>query len=163
VLPGSGGPRRPPWDDAGIHGLHRHREWDAVVTVEADASGDELGYIVLDDTVVIESEGDLPAEITGAFDGRLEPPFRVVGVRRGEALWALGARRIETAVVAGLEGDEIALAVGEEGTTLHVDGVQRFGSIPALENLARDRGLEEYAIHAERVDGDVWEIGIAAL
>ena len=163
MLPGSGGPRRPPWDDAGIHGLHRHREWDAVLTVGADAPGDELGYVVLDDTVVIESDGALPDEVTGAFDGRLAPPYRVVGVRRGEGLWALGARRIETADVPGLEGDEIALAVGEEGTTLLVDGAQRFGSIPALENLARDRGLDWYALHAERIDGDVWELRVSAL
>lgn len=163
MLPGSGGPRRPPWDDAGIHGLHRHREWDAVLTVEADAPGDELGYVVLDDTVVIESDGALPDEITGAFAGRLAPPYHVFGVRRGEGLWALGARGIETAVVPGLDGDEIELAVGEEGTTLLVDGLQRFGSIPALEHLARDRGLERYALNAERVDGDVWELRIAAL
>jgi hypothetical protein len=163
MLPGSGGPRRPPWDDAGIHGLHRQREWDAVMTVEADAPGDELAYVVLDDTVVIESDGDLPDDVTGAFDGRLEPPYRVVGVRRGEALWALGARQIETAVVPGLEGDDIALAVGEEGTTFHVDGAQRFGSMPALEDLARDRGLDYFALQAERVDGDVWELRITAL
>jgi hypothetical protein len=163
VLHGSGGPRRPPWDTAGIHGLHRQREWDAVVTVEAEAPGDELSYVVLDDTVVIESDGELPDELTRALDGRLEPPYRVVGVRRGEGLWALGARRIETAEVPGLEGDEIALAVGEEGTTLLVDGLQSFGSIPALEHLARDRGLERYALQAERVDGDVWELRVTAL
>jgi hypothetical protein len=139
------------------------REWDAVLTLAAEAPGDELGYVVLDDTVVIESDGDLPEDVTGAFDGRLEPPYRVVGVRRGEGLWALGARRIETAAVPGLEGDEIALAVGEEGTTLLVDGVQSFGSIPALEHLARDRGLEYFALEAERVDGDVWELRITAL
>jgi hypothetical protein len=131
--------------------------------VEADAPGDELGFVVLDDAIVIESDGDLPEEVTGAFDGRLDPPYRVVGVRRGESLWALGARRIETAAVPGLEGDEIALAVGEEGTTLHVDGAQSFGSIPALESLARDRGLDWFALHAERVDGDVWELRLTAL
>ncbi len=163
MLPGSGGPRRPPWDDAGIHGLHRLREWDAVLTVAAEAPGDELAYVALDDRVVIESDEELPEEVTAAFEGRLDPPYRVVGVRRADALWALGARRIETAEVPGLEGDEIALAVGEEGTTLLVDGVQRFGSIPALENLARDRGLAWYALHAVRVDGDVWELRVTAL
>lgn len=163
MLPGSGAPRRWPWDDAGIHGLQRHREWDSVLTVEADAPGDELAYVVLDDKVVIESDGELPTDVTGAFEGRLKPPYRVVGVRRGEGLWALGARRIETVEVPGLEGDEIALAVGEEGTTLLVDGAQRFGSIPALEHLARNRGFEWYALQAERVDGDVWELRLTAL
>ena len=118
---------------------------------------------MLEDTVVIESDGDLPEAVTGAFDGRLGPPYRVVGVRRGEELWALGARRIETAVVPGLDGDEIELAVGEEGTTLQVDGVQRFGSIPALEDLAHERGLDFFAIYAERVDGDLWELRLTAL
>ena len=133
------------------------------MTVQADVPGDELAYVVLDDTVVIESDWDLPADVTGAFEGRLEPPYRVLGVRRGEGLWALGARQIETAVVPGLEGDEIELAVGEEATTLHVDGVQSFGSIPALENIARDRDLDYFAIHAERIDGDLWELRLTAL
>jgi hypothetical protein len=112
---------------------------------------------------VIESDGELPEQVTGAFDGRLEPPYRVIGVRRGEGLWALGARQIETAVLPGVEGDEIELAVGEEATTLHVDGVQSFGSIPALEHLARDRGLDFFAVQAERIDGDVWELRLTAL
>ena len=133
------------------------------MTVQADVPGDELAYVVLDDTVVIESDGELPANVTGAFERRLEPPYRVLGVRRGEGLWALGARQIETAVVPGLEGDEIELAVGEEATTLHVDGVQSFGSIPALENIARDRDLDYFAIHAERIDGDLWELRLTAL
>ena len=163
MLPGSGGPRRPPWDHAGIHGLHRQREWDAVVALAADLPGDELAYVVLDDTVVVESEDDLPEDVTGAFEGRLEPPYRVIGVRRDEGLWALGARRIETAVVPGLAGDEIALAVGEEGTTLHVDGMPSFGSISALENIAHDRGLEYFALNAERIDGDLWEVRLTAL
>jgi hypothetical protein len=133
------------------------------VTVGADAPGDELAYVVLDDTVVIESEADLPDEVTGAFEGRLDPPYRVVGVRQREGLWALGARRIETAVISGLDGDEIELAVGEEGTTLHVDGAQSFGSIPALEHLARERNLDYFAIYAERIEGDLWELRLTAL
>ena len=133
------------------------------MTVQADVPGDELAYVVLDDTVVIESDEALSEDVTGAFEGRLEPPYRVLGVRRGEGLWALGARQIETAVVPGLEGDEIELAVGEEATTRHVDGVQSFGSIPALENIARDRDLDYFAIHAERIDGDLWELRLTAL
>jgi hypothetical protein len=122
-----------------------------------------LAYVVLDETVVIESDAELPEELTGAFDGRLEPPYRVIGVRRGEGLWALGARQIETAVLPGVDGDEIELAVGEEATTLHVDGVQSFGSIPSLEHLARERGLDFFAAQAERIDGDIWELRLTAL
>ena len=92
MLPGSGGPRRPPWDHAGVHGLHRPREWDAVTTVEAEVDGDELGFVVLEETVVVESDGELPDEVVTAFEGRVDPPYRVVGVRQASGLWALGAQ-----------------------------------------------------------------------
>ena len=163
LLPGSGDPRRPAWDQVGIHGLARQREWDAVVTVEADAPGNGVAFVVLDDSVVIESDGDVPEAFLSAFDGQLDPPYRVVGVRQSAEVWALGARRIETAELPEAPGEEIDLAVGEDGTTVHVDGRPTFGSIPGLDELARQRGLEHYAIHAQRLDGDVWEIGVAAL
>ena len=53
--------------------------------------------------------------------------------------------------------------MGEDGAVLLVDGERSFGTIAALEAIARDRGLERYALHAERLDGDVWELRVAAL
>lgn len=163
MLPGSGSPRRPAWDQVGIHGLHRMREWDAVLTIEADAPGTEARYVVLDESVVVESDEELPDAFAEAFEGRLEPPYRVVAVRQSGDVWALGGRRIETAKLADAPGEELDLAVGEDGTTLLVDGERTFGSVGALDDLARRRGLDRYAIHAERLDGDVWEIQVAAL
>ena len=44
---------------AGIHGIHRQREWDAVVAVAAEVSGDEVRFVTLaDGTVVIERGAD---------------------------------------------------------------------------------------------------------
>jgi hypothetical protein len=163
ALPGSGQPRRPPWDRVGIHGLHRQRAWDDVVTVDGDADGDEIRFVVLEESVLVESDGDLPEEFTSAFDGRLEPPYRVVGIRQHEAVWALGARRIETIDLPGVDGDEIDLGAGGDEPTLLVDGAREFGSVPALEALARSRGLERFAVHAERLDGELWEVAVAAL
>lgn len=136
-----------------------------MVTVEADVPGDELAYVVLDETVVVESDGDgeLPDAVAGAFEGRLEPPYRAVGIRRGSTLWALGARRIETVELPEVAGDEIDLAVGEDGMTLLVDGARAFGTVPELEAVARERGLDHYVVHAERLDGDVWELRVASL
>jgi len=38
-----------------------------------------------------------------------------------------------------------------------VDGQRIFGSIPALEARGRREG-RDYAVHAERLDGDLWEV-----
>jgi hypothetical protein len=163
MIPGTGAPRRPLWDNAGIHGLHRQREWDAVVAVAADLAGDELEYVVLEDTVLVEDARRLPDAFTTALDGQLTPPYRVVAVPQGGGMWALGARRIETAELHGVAGDEVDLAHGEDERTLVVDGERTLGTVPALEGLARARGLEHFVVHAERLDGDLWEVRVAAL
>ena len=49
-----------------------------------------------------------------------------------------------------------------DGTILAVDGQQIFGSLPALEERGEREG-PDYAVHAERLDGDLWEIRAAAL
>ena len=48
----------PHWGEVGIHGLHRQREWDAVVTVEAPgAEGADLWFVALRDGGVVVEEG----------------------------------------------------------------------------------------------------------
>jgi hypothetical protein len=66
--------RRAPWDKAGIHGVHRPREWDEVATVEANVPGDQARLVVLDDRIVIEEGPDEGAQLVDALS--LEPPFR---------------------------------------------------------------------------------------
>jgi hypothetical protein len=163
ALPGTGSPRRPLWDQVGIHGLHRQREWDAVVALEADADEAERQFVVLEDTVIVESDGSLPEAFASAFDDQLPPPYRVVAIPQGGRVWALGARRIEVAELPGLAGDEVELAVSDDGWTMLVDGERTLGSVPALEALAQHRGLVHYVVHAERLDDDVWEVRVAAL
>jgi hypothetical protein len=147
---------RPSWDDlVGIHGLHRQREYDAVVAVEADAPGDEHEFVVLEDEVVVEEE--LPAELLEAFD--LEPPYRVHAVRKSGRTWALAATAIQVERFEA-EGDVIDVAQHAGERTLVVDGQRAFGSVPALEDLL---GAEDAVVHAERIDGDLWEVRIAPL
>ena len=43
-----------------------------------------------------------------------------------------------------------------------VDGQRIFGSIPALEARGKREG-RDYAVHAERLDGDLWEVRASAL
>ena len=147
---------RASWDDlVGIHGVHRQREYDAVLAIEADAPGDEHEFVVLEDEVLVEAE--LPDGLVEAFE--LEPPYRVRAVRKAGRTWALAANVIEVARFEA-DGDVIDLAQREGERTLVVDGERAFGSIPALEGLLR---AEDAVVHAERLDGDLWEVRIAPL
>ena len=62
----------------------------------------------------------------------------------------------------GPEGDEIELTHTADGTTYAVDDAQQFGTVPVLEERGAREGAE-YTVHAERLDGDLWEIRAAAL
>jgi hypothetical protein len=106
-------------------------------------------------------EGSL-APLAEAVEGVLEPPYRARGVRKSEHVWAVGALRIEVAELPGTPGDEIDLAVQAGTRTVAVDGEQVFGGVPALERVAGAR-YDEYVAHAERLDGDVFEIRVAPL
>lgn len=166
------GPRGPellgsPFRDlAGIHGIHRPREWDAVVTAEAESlPGAEVSFVALPDGTLIVDE-DVPdgslAPLADAIEAALELPYSAHGVRKSERVWAVGARRIEVAELPGAEGEEIELSVQSGNRTLVVDGEHAFGSAPALERLAAARH-EDYVAHASRLDGDLFELRVTPL
>jgi hypothetical protein len=150
----------------GIHGVHRPREWDAVVTAESEAlTGDEVSFVSLaDGTLIVEEEvpdGSL-GPLADAVEGTLEPPYSAHGVRKSERVWAVGARRVEVAELPGAEGEEIELAVQAGSRTLVVDGEHAFGGLPSLERLAAARH-EDYVASARRLDGDLFEIRVTPL
>jgi hypothetical protein len=146
---------RAPWDKAGIHGVHRPREWDEVTAVEADVPGDRADFVVLADRIVV-AEG--PDEIQPLADAlSLDPPYRAEAVRREEGVWAVAGRRIEVTELPDVEGDELELSSHRDERTLVIDGERRFGSIPVLERPG------DYAIRARRLDGDLWEIEASLL
>lgn len=81
----------PHWGEVGIHGMHRFREWDAVVTVETTGPAeDEVDFIALDDGRVLPE-----AALTLAAAVEQGRPYRAHAVRRGDGLWAVGVRTIE--------------------------------------------------------------------
>jgi hypothetical protein len=163
--PPQGAPR-PLWQEPGVTGLHRPREADAVVTADApDVEGDAVRFVSLaDGSLLIEEGTDAPLDaLAAAVEQELRPPYRARAVRRGETLWAIEAKRIEVlAIPDAPEGDAIDLTHTAEGTTLAVDDQRIFGTIPVLEQRGRREG-SEYTVHAERLDGDVWEVRAAAL
>jgi hypothetical protein len=157
---------RPPWQETGVHGLHRPREWDVTTNVDApDVEGDAVRFVVLPDgTLLVEEGPDEGLEpLAAAVEKDLAAPFRARATRQRDTLWAVQGRRIEVLELReGLEGDAIDVTHTADGTTLTVDDARTFGSLPALEERGAREG-REYNVHAERLEGDLWEIRAAAL
>lgn len=155
LLDSPGEDTRAPWDKAGIHGVHRPREWDDVAAVEADVPGDRAAFVVLDDEIVVEQG---PDDVEPLADGlSLEPPYRAEAVRRSEGVWAVAGRRIEVVQLPEVDGTQLELSRHGDERTVVVDGERRFGSIPALEREGN------YAILARRLVRDLWEIEASLL
>ena len=141
---------RQPWDKAGIHGVHRPREWDDIATLAAELEGERAEFVVLEDEVIVEYGPRGIQTLVGAIS--LDPPYRAEAVKREDGVWAVAARRIEVVTLPGVEGRELEQADHEGERTLVIDGQRRFGSIPALERNG------DYAVRGRRLDGDRWEI-----
>jgi len=109
--------------------------------------------VVLPDGTLLGEQAEVP--LADALD--LEPPYRAEAVHRGDGLWAVAARRIEVARFVH-DGDEVELTVVDGERTLTVDGLRDWGSIPELE-----QPLSSYAVHARRLDGDLWETRVSRL
>ena len=156
------------WLAAGITGLARQREWDAVAT--ADAPGDpgaEIEFVALPDgRLLVEKGADAPdpAPLAAALEGAIDPPYRAVAHRRPE-LWAVGAVGIE---VVRLEpdprGDELELTWTGEMLALLADGLpEDVASAAALQRLAAGREKGAYAAHGHRLAGDLFEVLVLPL
>jgi len=159
-------PQRPFWQEPGMTGHFRPRAADAIVTADApDVEGDAVRFVSLPDGSLLVEEGadsSLDA-LAAAVEQELRPPYRARGVRRGESMWAVEASRIEVlALPDAPDGDSIDVTHTSEGTILAVEGQRIFGSVPALEERGEREGAD-YAVHAERLDGDLWEIRAATL
>jgi hypothetical protein len=158
-------PAPPGWMETGIHGVHRQREWDAVVAVEAEGiDGDGVHFVALPDNTLLVDE-DVDAEpLAAALDDTVDPPYRAEAVRRGESQWAVGVRRIE---VVDLQddspaGDELTLTCRDGDRELLVDGARAFGSIPALEKLGEARA-PAYFVQGRRLADRLWEVRVVPL
>lgn len=149
---------RPAWDASGIHGLHRVREWDAVVAVdEPGLKGERAVFVALPGGDLVVEEGPEGLEpLAAALERELQPPYRAEAVRRDDGLWAVAGRRIEVVELPGVAGDEVELAARGDERTFLVDGERAFGSIPALER-------PDHVVRARRVDGELWEVDSAPL
>ena len=153
----------PHWGEVGIHGLHRHREWDAVVTVDApDLAGDEVWLVALADgrVIVEDGEGDT-AELVREI-GR-PGPYRAHAVRRDGAIWAVALRAIDTVELEQDPGGTfVELAWNGVERSVRIDGAPTLAGVPELERLASERHAA-YVVTASRLVDTTWEVGLAPL
>lgn len=154
------------WLAAGITGLARQREWDAVVTTAAPgAVGDEIEFVALAaERLLVEratAEVD-PALLAESLIGSLEPPYRALGVRRPE-LWVVGAVAIEVVELAeDPRGDEIEVVSDAAGTRVRVDGLPSLVGVPELERIGAARSAA-HVVRAQRLTESFFEIEVEPL
>lgn len=147
---------RPPWQEAGIHGLPRAREWDVTVAAEAPAlHGERASFLALPDgTLLVEEGGGEPLELLAeAVEQELPPPYRARAARQSAGRWLVQARRIRVLELPEAPDGE-TLELTPEG--LLVDGQPVSARVPQLEGLGD-------VVRAERLDGALWEIQAAEL
>ena len=156
------------WLAAGITGLPRQREWDAVETVaEPGEPGEEVGFVVLSDGRIVVESGDRSRDLAPFADavGRtLSRPFRGTAVRRDD-VWAVGACAIEVERLRpDPPGNELELTSDGSTVSLVADGrpVPSADAV-ALERLATSREPGAYAALARRVADDLFEISVHPL
>lgn len=152
------------WLAAGITGIARGREWDAIGAVEAPGTpGEEVEFVALADGRLLATSGSGDLEtFAGALAGAIDPPYRAVAVKQPE-LWAVGARSIDVVELADDPGgDSVELVRTDEGTAARIDDVPTTRLLPELERLGEARG-DAYVVRAARIDRRLFEIEVEAL
>jgi len=149
----------------GIHGLHRQREWDEVVTVTAPpGAGADATLVVLGPGRIVVEDGspvDDAAVLAAAL--RTEPPYRARVIQRGDGRLGIAARRIavlQLPVDPG--GDDVELSFDGVERVVRVDGEPSPADVRALSELGAAR-FETYVVSAHRLDADLWEVDVAPL
>ena len=152
----------PHWGEVGIHGLHRHREWDVVATVDApDLVGDEAWFVALESGDVVADEGAPDTRLTSSI--AMPPPYRAHAVRRDAGIWVVGASRIRTVVlVDDPGGDAVELVWDGRERSVRIDGEPTLAGVPELERIGAERH-RTFVVTASRLRGSTWEVFVAPL
>ena len=149
-----------------LHG-GRQREWDAVATAEApelDATSLEL-TVLPDGTLLVDEEipEGAAAPLAAAIEQSLPPPYQARAVRGEGGLWRVAANRIDVIeVLEEIDGDTVDLVAQGEERMLLVDERPTWADVRTLEAFARERH-QDFVLHAERLDGELWAVRVNAL
>jgi hypothetical protein len=153
----------------GFSGVPRAREWDAVDSAKAPAlRGDEVHFVALGDadrTLIVDEDepDDSVAPLADAVEETLAPPYRAVGRRQSDDVWAVGAVSVEVVELAqDVAGDSIELTSVDGRRELKVDGRDSTLDVPALDEIGA-RQSSDYALRAERLTDTTWVVDTDAL
>jgi hypothetical protein len=150
---------------AGVTGTGPGRTWDAVVSAHAPTlTGDAVTFTALEDrTLVVDQDvpDDSLAPIAEAVEQMLEPPYRAAAAKSEGDLWTAVAESVRIAKLPGVDADLVDLTVVDGERTLTADGVVTTRPLPALDELAAEH--ESVALHAERIDGDLYAVDVFPL
>ncbi len=140
---------------------------DAMVVVRApQLAGESVEFVTLPsgDVIVEEERGDADlSPLADAVEATLAPPYRAHALRQHGDLWGVAATRLDVRSFSCDAGDELELLQLGGHRTLTVDGASSDLQIPELERAGEEQPGEDYNVHAQRIDGDFWEIRAAAL
>ncbi len=149
----------------GVMGVGPGRTWDAVIAAHAPAlTGDSVTFTALDDGTLIVTE-DIPdgslSPVADAIEEMVPPPYRAATARNEGDMWTAVAESVQIVSLPGVHTDEIELTnVGGE-RTLTLGTEVTTDALPPLDELADAHG--DVAIHAERVDGDLFAVDVYPL
>jgi hypothetical protein len=141
---------------------HVQTPWDVVVTVEAAGMRrDVYSFAVLPDgSLIVGDECDEElAVFADAAVTRLRPPYRAEAVRQDEKLWFGSARELRV-VELHVGGDELEFSSIEGESTYTVDRAAADASTAPAELIALGEAAagDDYAVHASRLDGNLWDV-----
>ncbi|HZR95571.1 MAG TPA: hypothetical protein VFA56_07740 [Gaiellaceae bacterium] len=140
---------------------------DAVVAVDVPGiAGASVGFVALPDGELIaeddENADDDLSALADAVERELAPPYRVRGRRGDGDSWRLFAFRIDVRTFAFDGADELELVRRDGETTLRAGDEPVEARIDELERAGEEAGAG-FVVHAERLDGDLWEVRAAPL
>jgi hypothetical protein len=157
----------PLFDVAGMHGIPRNREWDAVTSAEApDLPGDRVEFVALEDGTLF-TDDDLPddslAPLADALESSVQGPYHALALRQAADVWSVAALRVAVVEVPeDVPGDKVDLAVNDGERTILIDDAATQAHVPSLEEFAAQQ-FGSFVVHASRLDDVLWEVTVLPL
>ena len=149
----------------GVMGVGPGRTWDAVAAAQApELTGDSVTFFALDDGTLVVSD-DVPdgalSPVADALEETVKPPYRAAAARNEGHMWTAVAESVRIVELPKVDADEIELTVVDGERTLTLGSEVTLRALPALDALAEEH--DSVALHAERVDGDLFAVDVFPL
>ena len=150
----------------GVMGVGPGKTYDAVVAAHApELTGDAVTFVGRDRGRHAGRQRGRAGRFARVGRGRARADGLTAVSRRGGRTdgdtWTAVAESVGIVEFRGFGGDEADLSVVDGERTLTVDGEPTTGSVPALDALAEEH--DSVALHAERVDGELFAVDVFPL